>query len=263
MPEYPTGVAGFSASDQKGNLIAPRGADLHPLKRRGRFEIQPLAVRGGVSNATLSRQGLGYGGMGSEMANSEILLTDLEIADFARAGDKTAQERVVDELLMFLQSLDNLPDDLMRAMYTGGVILMSKSARQLLIERLQEKEVKHTRGKTNKSGRELFCSFLSPKKPTASHREQFEMALFAWKNLRPNGRLARNDESFEKLAVRWNEIRRKGCAVLRQFKEGRIELATHMGEISSAQHFANLPFATKDTFKRAWLKFHGRFDRLL
>lgn len=25
MPEYPTGGAGFSASDQKGNLIAPRG----------------------------------------------------------------------------------------------------------------------------------------------------------------------------------------------------------------------------------------------
>lgn len=32
MPEYPTGGAGFSASDQKGNLIAPRVADSQTLQ---------------------------------------------------------------------------------------------------------------------------------------------------------------------------------------------------------------------------------------
>ena len=61
VPEYPTGGAGFSASDQKGNLIAPRGTDLHPLIKIRIWNL-PLAIRGSVSNATLCAvAGLGMG----------------------------------------------------------------------------------------------------------------------------------------------------------------------------------------------------------
>ena len=198
--------------------------------------------------------------MGCGMADSEILLTGAEITEFARAGDKEALEQIADELLIFLQTLDNLPDDLMRAASANGVVFMEKSTMQFLMERLQEKEAKRVPGKTNKSGRELFCKFLSPKKPTTSQKDSFGMAHFAWLNLRPNGKLSRCDDSFETLANTWNDARKNARMVLAAFKEGRIDLTAHCKEIGVAKIHADLPFATANTFKRAWLKYRRRFD---
>ena len=176
-------------------------------------------------------------------------LTSTEIVDWIRAGDIEEAKELATHVAYFLSSLAE-NESAKQALIGAGVFWIGTDSAKLIAEKLLAK-ASSVKGKSTKSGAELFAKVLVPNKPTKRQFEARWIAAVADLNL--NG-ASKNE--FESVAAFINGVIDKNNKILGDFKSGaRKDLEDYSPGIPKRK-------ISRDQLEKSYRKFKPEIDKI-